>query len=315
MTALLVLVSLPMLYVSQASDKAQVLRQAGVEQVYVPPEELDQWKNAGLQPIPLSASDLRARTRLKTPGVSPTVRVASPTRRPWVNANGWLFVRERGAGKYYYDLPMGKAMLAAAEAFAYGADAILKIDPADLEDASAMLAFLKQIEPDRMEPLADFTVVESDSPLLEEVLNLLVRRNLMFRMVSKPDPAFAINIQLGTAEYPASEAENPSNFALKIRRRLTDDRRLLRVYGTEVVIVRVTGDASRVRLHLINYGANKVGGVRIRLRGSCARGDVQAPGGSHVDLEDFVVSRGFTEFTLPEIGIYAIVTLQRKTGR
>ena len=34
-------------------------------------------------------------------------------------------------------LPAGKAALAAAEAFAYGADAVLKIDPADAARASA----------------------------------------------------------------------------------------------------------------------------------------------------------------------------------
>ena len=42
-----------------------------------------------------------------------------------------LAVHETSRGKYRYDLPAGKAALAAAEAFAYGADALLKIDPAD----------------------------------------------------------------------------------------------------------------------------------------------------------------------------------------
>ena len=37
----------------------------------------------------------------------------------------------------------GKAALAAAEAFAYGADAVLKIDPADLGSVGAMLTFLE----------------------------------------------------------------------------------------------------------------------------------------------------------------------------
>ncbi|HEY2930831.1 MAG TPA: hypothetical protein VGK99_03725 [Acidobacteriota bacterium] len=311
MTALLVLLSMPMLYVSQASEKAAVLRQAGIEQFYVPPEEVEQWKIAGLQPAPLSISDLRARTRLKVPGVAPNIRTASPTRRPWVNASGWLFLREASAGKYYYDLPRGKATLAAAEAFVYGADAILKIDPDDVPDASAMLAFLKQIEPDRMEPLADLAVVESDSPLLEEVLNLLVRRNLMFRLVQKPDPRFAINVQIGSAEYPASEAENPSNLALKVRRKLSDENRLLRIYGSEVVIGRVTGDASRIRLHLINYGANVIGGLRVRLRGSCIANYAQAVGKGRIDLEDFTARAGITEFTIPEMPTYVVVDLSK----
>ena len=40
----------------------------------------------------------------------------------------------------------------------------------------------------------------------------------------------------------AQEAADPSAFALKIRRQLTDERRTLRVYGSEVVICRLTGE-------------------------------------------------------------------------
>ena len=70
--------------------------------------------------------------------------VASATRRPWIDANGWRFARNP-AGEFYYDLPQGKAAMAIAEAFAYNADAILKIDPADLAEAGAMFAFIKNL--------------------------------------------------------------------------------------------------------------------------------------------------------------------------
>src|SRR5262245_49224656 len=75
-------------------------------------------------------SDLAGREVLPVPGVTTRPGVASPTRAPWIDANGWRFLRSKDA-KFAYDVPRGKAALAAAEAFAYGANASLKIDPAD----------------------------------------------------------------------------------------------------------------------------------------------------------------------------------------
>src|SRR6187401_3537677 len=76
----------------------------------------------------LSDVDLTSREALPAPGVTARAGVASPTRAPWIVANGWRFTRQP-AGKFRYELPAGKAALAAAEAFAYGADVMLKIDP------------------------------------------------------------------------------------------------------------------------------------------------------------------------------------------
>ena len=78
----------------------------------------------------LSDAEQASREALPSPGIVARAGVASPTRSPWIVANGWRFTRKPGA-KYRYDVPAGKAALAAAEAFAYGADAVLKIDPAD----------------------------------------------------------------------------------------------------------------------------------------------------------------------------------------
>src|SRR5262249_56012660 len=104
--------------------------------------------------------------------------------------------------------------------------------------------------------------------LVGEVMNLLERRNLLFQIVRKPSPRYRINIALGTKVYPQADAADPSAFALKIRHQLTDRRRMLRVYGSEVVIARLTGDAHRVRLQLLNYGGREIQGLRIRLRGT-----------------------------------------------
>jgi hypothetical protein len=226
-----------------------------------------------------------------------------------VNANGWRFLRNAAGRYYYHDLPKGRAALAAAEAFAFGADAILKIDPDDLAEAAAMLAFLRSLPQDSMPQLADLAVVDDGSALTGEVMNLLARRNLLFRVLRAPSPDFRLNIRVGAKEYPEAEAAHPGDFALKIRRQLGDEQRSLRVYGSEVVLCRLTGEAVRIRLHLLNYGRRDIAGLRVRLRGSYPKGEGTSSGAGRVELEDFVVANGSTEFSISKLGIYGVVDL------
>ncbi|MBO0727409.1 MAG: hypothetical protein J2P52_17555, partial [Blastocatellia bacterium] len=239
--------------------------------------------------------------------------VASATRRPWIDANGWRFVRNP-AGKFYYDLPQGKAAMAIAEAFAYNADAILKIDSAnlaDLAEAGAMFTFIKNLSGENYPPIADIGVIDDKSPETGEVLNLLTRRNLLFKIVTAPAPELLVNIRLGSKEYPKAEAANPSEFAQKIRQRLGDENRGLRVYGSETVICRLTGDGARARLHLLNYGGREVDGLRLRLRGKYSRADARAFGSGHIEPEDFVNDETAIEFSISRIGIYTVIDLSR----
>src|SRR5262245_57992886 len=92
---------------------------------------------AGIKTVCTDA-DLAGREPLTTLGIAARAGVASPTRAPWIDANGWRFLR-RPTAKYVYTVPAGKAALAAAEAFAYGVDAALTIDPADAGSLAAML--------------------------------------------------------------------------------------------------------------------------------------------------------------------------------
>lgn len=309
MSRLVLLLSLPCLYWPGGSGSAAVLRKAGVEEVCVPPHEAEAWRGAGFSGIPLAPSDLNAREKLSAPGIAARAELASATRSPWVSANGWRFLRN-GAGKYAYDLPARHAALAAAEAFAYGADAVLKIDPADLEELGGILTFLRQLRPSDAAAISDLGVVDDGSPQMGEVMNLLVRRNLLFRVVEAPQPQFRINVELGTKEYPRTEAADPSAFALKIRRELTDERRAVRVYGSEVVVCRLQGDAARVRLHLLNYGGREIDSLRIRLRGSYREGEAFVAGLGRGALEDYATTGGTTEFSLARMGAYAVVELQ-----
>ena len=113
--------------------------------------------------------------------------MASASVRPWVNANGWRFLRKPD-DRYWGDVPAGRAALAAAEAFAYGADAVLAIDPADLEAFGRMLAFLSSVPDSELPAAADIAVVDDGSPPVGEVLNLMARRNLLFKVAQKEAP-------------------------------------------------------------------------------------------------------------------------------
>jgi hypothetical protein len=287
----LLLASLPCVWTQGAANRAG-LEAAGIKRICA-----------------LTEAELAAREALPTPGVTARAGLASPTRSPWIVANGWRFTRHPET-KYLYDVPAGKAALAAAEAFAYGADAVLKIDPADAASLGAMLTFLEGLPTADLPPLADLAVVDDGSPITGEVMNLLARRNLLYEIVTVPSARFRINIAVGSAAYPREEASDPSAFAVKIRRQLTDEQRSLRVYGSEVVICRLTGDAGRVRLHLINYGGRDIEGLRVRLRGAYRDGQAYIAGSGRLPLGDHVVADGATEFSIPRIGTYAVIDLR-----
>jgi hypothetical protein len=274
----------------------------------VAPERADAWRAAGFSVRPLTESDLAAREKLPPPGIIARAGLASPTRSPWIVANGWRFTRHPET-KYVYDVPAGKAALAAAEVFAYGADAVMTIDPADLGNLGAMLTFLEGLPAADLPAPADLAVVDDGSATTGEVMNLLARRNLQFQVVKAPSTRFRINVAMGSPEYPAEDAADPSAFALKIRRLLTDEQRSVRVYGSEVVICRLTGDARRIRLHLINYGGREIEGLRIRLRGAYRDGEAHVVGVGRLPLEDHVVADGATEFSVARIATYAAIDL------
>jgi hypothetical protein len=98
---------------------------------------------------------------------------------------------------------------------------------------------------------------------------------------------------------------------MQIRRDLTDEKRLLRIYGSNVVLVHLTGDATQSRLHLLNYGKAVVKGLRVRVLGSYKNGRLSAFEHPGAALEDHSVENGATEFTIPETGTYAVVDLRR----
>lgn len=303
--------SVPCVFWTEGAESRGALEAAAVRRLCVPPEQIDVWSAAGFSVTPLTEAQLSAREALPSPGITARAGLASPTRSPWIVANGWRFTRNPAA-KYVYTVPAGKAALAAAEAFAYGADAVLKIDPADAGNVGAMLTFLERLPAADLPPVADLGVIDDGSAITGEVMNLLARRNLLFQAVRAPSARFRINVAVGSAEFPREEAADPSAFALKIRRLLTDEQRTVRVYGSEMVICRLTGDAGRLRLHLINYGGRDIEGLRIRLRGTYRDGEVHVAGAGRLPLQDHAVAGDATEFSVPRIATYAMVDLRQR---
>jgi len=308
MQFLFVLLSLPLLYWSQGIETAPQIKDTGLEQFAVPPEKVEEWRKAGFKVIAMPRNELEGRERLLVPGIQRKYTVASPTRAPWIEANGWRFLRQPG-GQYLYDVAVGKAGLAAAESFVYNANAVVKLEPADLAEFGKMLAFLRPLPADELPIVADFTVIDTGSVGSGEVMNLLMRRNLLFRLDTFPSSLYRINIKLGTRDYPESIAADPSAFAQKIRQQIGDENRSLRIYGSEVVIARLLSDSTKTRLHLINYGGREIEGLRVRLRGKFANGSAMVAGVGRTSLEDFLVTKSATEFTIPKMASYALIEL------
>jgi len=50
---------------------------------------------------------------------------------------------------------------------------------------------------------------------MDDVLNMLTRRNLLYRIVPAPDRKLDVTVQLGTRDFPREAASNPSEFALR----------------------------------------------------------------------------------------------------
>jgi ligand-binding sensor domain-containing protein len=144
-------------------------------------------------------------------------------------------------------------------------------------------------------------------------MNLLVRNNLLFQLIAAPDRRMKLNVKLGAKEYPLADAKNPGTVAHSVRANLTDEKRSLRIYGSQVVVARLTGSGGNVRLHLLNYaGANrKVDGIRVRVLGQYPKHQVWLADGAGVELLDYSVESDATEFTLPELKTYAVVDLSR----
>lgn len=251
------------------------------------------------------------------PGVRYVPTVARATNVPWIDTNWWRF--QRGLRKATYaKLPPGSAALAAAEAFALDVDAILDPDPADLDDLRGMLRFLAAHQRPPLPPRANIGVVGSSSPDMDEVLNMLTRRNLLYRVVRTPDPSLDLTVRLGSKEFPRDAAANPYEFAGLVRTRLGDDKRLVRLYGTSTVLAHLTAGEGRARLFLLQFTRGRRPAVtpnpqalQVRLLGNYRPAGFAGYGAApDATLSDVRHPDGATEFSVPDFAVFAIIDLE-----
>jgi hypothetical protein len=304
MMLFLLLATAPEVFWEQGPQTADLLKKSGIERIAVPASQAAEWQGKDLT---VDAVDPASCVKLPEPGVLFRRGDAAATQRPWVNAAGWQMLRDPSKRYCYQDVGE-KALLAAVEAFAFGGNAIVKTKPSDLEAMGQLLQFLKQLPPDGPDAPVDFVLVDDGQSSLGEVMNLMARRNLMFRVVKQPLPNMKV-VQIGTPQYPKSDAADPYAFALKVRREIGDEKRQLKVYGSELVIGRVTSVPGGARLHLINYGQARIEGVRVRVKGVFKSGTLKEPEGAEPALRDFAAAGGATEFTIPSMRTYAVVDL------
>jgi hypothetical protein len=299
---------LPLLLWDRGPETVDQLRRAQIRQIAVPLSLAEQWK--AIKDMDVVPADPNQFITVPVPSLTFNAQVSSATRAPWVNQNGWRFLRRPG-GSYLYDTKSEGALLAAGEAFTYGVRAYIRADATELDALGRMLAFLGGIPDRRMNPEVNIGFLDDGSPQSGEFMNLLVRRNLLFKVVPRPDPKLDLNVALGEPDYPRVEASNPKLLAEKVRAHLTDEKRLLRVYGSEIVIGRLLGDRDAGRLFLINYGAAKspVHGLRIRILGSYPKLHAVQYGNAPCQLTDILTGPDATEFTLPELGTFATIDL------
>lgn len=279
MLPLLVAAVLPAVYWDRDPEP---LKRAGIERMYRPGDELPR-----VEKVP-------------PPRVQYRMDVASATRIPWIDSNGWRFARNPGR-VYWYDAPARSGALAAAEAFSYGVDAIIHLDASDAEPFARMIAFLKRIDAPALPPMADVAVLDDGSSAAGEILNLLSRHNLLF--TSAPDSKCAVTIDL------RQNRQDPIRVVRDARAQVTDSKRLLRLFGSDVVLGHVNGDGRRMRVHLLNYSGRKIAGLRVRVHGEWRDPRPALFGAENNLLPDFSHQDGGTEFTIPEINTSAVIDL------
>jgi hypothetical protein len=234
--------------------------------------------------------------------------VASATSVPWIDSNGWRFLRGTTKARYA-KLPPGSAALAAAEAHAYGVDAVFEPAESDKESLASMQAFIKRIEAPRLPVRANIGVIDDGSAEIEEVLNLLGRRNLLYKVIRKPDPSLDVNVRLGTKQFPRDAAADPNGFAARVREQLGDDKRLVRLFGSYTVLAHLTGNRGRARLYLLNYSPRPVRDLRVRVLGEYGEVKLAEAADAAEAAKDIMMSEGGTEFTVPALKTYAVVDL------
>ncbi len=304
---ILALAAIPALLWGEGPQTAPALERAGIHEIAIT-GDAGAWSSTKVRVRTVDAGSL---VKLDPPGVDYQIGRGGATAAPWIISNVWQMMREHGKS-FVYEVSGSAISLAIAEVQAAGATAYLKIKPADLELFARSASFAMDHDSGGMTPLANFGLVDDGSPPMAEIMNLLARRNLLFRVVKNAGEFKGPVVRLGSSEYPAKLADDPYVFAAAVRSRIGDDQRLVRLYGSETTLAKLYGDARHARLYLIQYGRGAVSGIRVRVRGHYPRVMIASQGTRLDPAEDIVVDDAATEFTIPELKNYAVIDLDSR---
>jgi hypothetical protein len=236
------------------------------------------------------------------------------SRTVWLVGNGWRY-RRKPELNYHGDIPAAALPLAMAEAFAYGGKLTVKGTPESLPRYAAMAKFLEINAPagGNWQPVFDIAMVDEGTSIVGECLNLMVRKNLLVRSVANKSAAGSLlPVEVGTGDFPKKLAMDPGAFATQVRYKLTDQKRSLRLFGTETVVGTLEQSAGRLRLHLLNYADHPVETFRVRLRGNWKPERYSGFEQPDLKLEEFEEAEGGLEFTVPAIKTYLVLDLVQK---
>lgn len=244
---------------------------------------------------------------LDNPGTDYKVATAGATAAPWVTANGWQFIRYPEA-KFVSNASGPALPLAMIEAFAWRGQVWFTVSEADQPIWDKTLAFLESVPEFATQRRSQIGVQEDGSDEMGEVLKLLARRNLMAAPLRENVSAEVV-VKLGTPEYSRESARNPAQFAARVRNQLGDDRRLIRIYGSDVLLCDLEGNGGHSRVHLTNYSNREIHGARVRVLGKFPNVKLMAFEQLDLALQDVAMTEGGTEFTVPLLNRYAVIDL------
>jgi hypothetical protein len=287
---------LPLLLWDESPATAPELKKAGVERIAITGDP-GPWSGTGVEAVRVDPSKME---RLEVPSVDYQAGVAGATAAPWVNSNLWRMIRDRGK-EFLYEPPAASVALAAAEAYTGGARCYIRLKSEDLERFASALRFLDGVNGPALPDRTNFDLIDDGSADMEEIMNLLVRRNLLFEPVRE-------HAHSGRMEVRKS-SDDPYLFAAKVRSRIGDDSRLLRLYGNDTTLARLFGDEHHARVHLLQYGRNPALGLRVRVLGRYRRVYLNLFGDELALAQDITTDETGTEFSIPELKTFAIVDL------
>ena len=90
-----------------------------------------------------------------------------------------------------------------------------------------------------------------------------------------------------------------NDFAARVREELSDEKRLVRVFGSYTVLAHLTGEGGRARLHLLNYGNRPVEDLRVSVLGTYEQVQLAESSNPEQHAKDVTIDNGRTEVTVP----------------